>query len=190
MARAGLNRTIVSALAADVADETGWAGLTLAAVAARAGVRVPSLYKHVGSLSEVRRDVSVIACRELLADITRAAVGRSGPEALREIAGAYRDYAHRHPGRYLASVIAPAPADTEHQAVAAELLHVLEAVFAGTDLPDDDRVHAIRGLRAAMHGFVSLEAAGGFALPQDLDVSYDRLVDAFTAPYTSLRATP
>ena len=30
-----------------------------------------------------------------------------------------------------------------------------------------------------MHGFVSLEAAGGFALPQDLDESYRRLVDGF-----------
>ena len=31
-----------------------------------------------------------------------------------------------------------------------------------------------------MHGFVSLEAAGGFALPQDLDESYRRMVDGFS----------
>ena len=40
-------------------------------------------------------------------------------------------------------------------------------------------VHAIRGLRALMHGFVSLEAAGGFAMPLDLDESYHRLVEGF-----------
>ena len=38
-----------------------------------------------------------------------------------------------------------------------------------------------------MHGFVSLEAAGGFAMPQDLDESYRRLVAGFgdSSPVTS-----
>ena len=31
-----------------------------------------------------------------------------------------------------------------------------------------------------MHGFVSLEQAGGFALPQDLDESYRRMLDGFS----------
>ena len=48
-----------------------------------------------------------------------------------------------------------------------------------TDSTGDDMIHAIRGLRALMHGFVSLEAAGGFAMPQDLDESYRRLVAGF-----------
>ena len=42
-------------------------------------------------------------------------------------------------------------------------------------------IHAIRGLRALLHGFVALEAAGGFAMPQDLDESYRRMVDGFAA---------
>ena len=50
----------------------------------------------------------------------------------------------------------------------------------GYDLAGDDEIHAIRGLRALMHGFVSLEQAGGFALPQDLDESYRRMVDGFS----------
>jgi hypothetical protein len=37
-------------------------------------------------------------------------------------------------------------------------------------------VHAARGLRSALHGFVTLEAGGGFGFPLDLDDSYDRLV--------------
>jgi len=40
--------------------------------------------------------------------------------------------------------------------------------------------NAIRFVRAALHGFVSLEApsTGGFALPVDVDRSFDRLVHA------------
>jgi hypothetical protein len=38
-----------------------------------------------------------------------------------------------------------------------------------------------------MHGFVTLEAGGGFGLPQSVDTSYHRLVDAL---HTALRAWP
>ena len=61
------------------------------------------------------------------------------------------------------------------------MVRTVAAVLRGYGLTGDDVIHAIRGLRALMHGFVSLEAAGGFAMPQDLDESYRRLVDGFAA---------
>jgi len=42
---------------------------------------------------------------------------------------------------------------------------------------DEQTVHATRAVRSALHGFVTLEAAGGFGLPQDVDESYNRLVE-------------
>ncbi|HYN70868.1 MAG TPA: TetR-like C-terminal domain-containing protein [Nakamurella sp.] len=180
MPRAGLNRAVIAAAAAELADEIGWQDITLAAVAARFGVRQPSLYKHVAGLAELRRDVSVLAGRELHGELTHAAVGRSGSDALHAMADAYRTYAKKHPGRYPASVIAPAPGDVEHEQVADGILLTVEAVLGGYDLAGDDEIHAIRGLRALMHGFVSLEQAGGFALPQDLDESYRRMLDGFS----------
>ena len=50
MPRAGLNTDRVVAAAAELADEVGLDQLTLAALAARLGVRQPSLYKHVASI--------------------------------------------------------------------------------------------------------------------------------------------
>lgn len=179
MPRAGLSRSVIAAGAAELADESGWEQLTLAAVAARFGVRQPSLYKHVAGLPELRRDISVLASRELTDELSTAAVGRSGPDALVAMADAFRIYAKKHPGRYAASVIAPAPGDAEHEQVAAGGIRTAAAVLAGYGLTGDDAIHAIRGLRAVMHGFVSLEAAGGFAMPQDLDESYRRLVAGF-----------
>ena len=64
--RAGLSRAAVVELGAQVADETGADRLTLAGVAARAGVRLPSLYKHVGGLDDLQRGVAVQALGELL----------------------------------------------------------------------------------------------------------------------------
>jgi AcrR family transcriptional regulator len=164
MPRAGLSRAVIAADAAECADENGWDQLTCAAVATRYGVRQPSLYKHVAGLGELRRDVSVLSARELHQELTAAA---------------YRRFAKEHPGRYQACVIAPASDDIEYQQVAAAVVGTIAAVLRGYGLEGDDAIHAIRGLRALMHGFVSLEAAGGFALPQDLDESYRRLVEGF-----------
>lgn len=48
-----------------MADEVGWANLTLAAVAPRLGIRMPSLYKHVAGLGDLKRLVSIRAKSEL-----------------------------------------------------------------------------------------------------------------------------
>lgn len=179
MPRAGLSRAVIAADAAELADENGWDQLTLAAVAARFGVRQPSLYKHVAGLAELRRDVSVLAGRQLHDELSAAAVGKSGADALQAMADAYRNFAKKHPGRYEACIVAPLPGDTEYRQVAEAVVRIIAAVLGGYGLAGDDTIHAIRGLRSLMHGFVSLESVGGFALPQDLDESYRRLIDGF-----------
>jgi AcrR family transcriptional regulator len=189
MPRAGLTPQRVVEEAGAVADAAGLERLTLAAVADRFGVAIPSLYKHVNGLDGLRRDLAVLAVRELTAALSRAAVGRAGRDALHAMAGAYRAYAGAHPGRYAASVRAPASGDAEHLAAADDALAVFRAVLAGYGITGPDAIDAIRGLRAAMHGFVALEAAGGFGLPQSVDASYHRLVDALDAALTAWRAT-
>jgi AcrR family transcriptional regulator len=219
MPRAGLSTAVVVRAAADLADESGWQQLTLAAVATRLGVRQPSLYKHIGSLADLRRGISRLAVTELGDRLMVAVAGRSGADALRHRALADRAYARAHPGRYAASVIAPAPGDQEHARLGEAVLRTVAAVLRGyglttgtggagtggdgesrdTDVPagtpttgndvpgdaagapDTDALHAIRALRAMLHGFVALEAAGGFGLPLDLDESYRRMVAGLDA---------
>lgn len=181
MPRAGLTRLVVAVAAADLADESGWHELTLAAVAQRLGVRQPSLYKHVESAAALRREVSVLAVADLARVLTAAVAGRSGVDALQSLADAYRRYAHRHPGRYAAGVVAPSAGDAEHVRLAEEIITALGAVLHGYRIDGDDALHAIRALRALLHGFVALEAAGGFALALDLDESYRRVIAGFDA---------
>jgi hypothetical protein len=92
------------------------------------------------------------------------------------MATAYRGWAKQHPGRYAAVQRAPVRGDADDEAAGAEVVQVAVDVMAGYNLRDDDAIDAIRGLRAALHGFVSLEAAGGFAMPVDIDRSFERLV--------------
>ena len=118
--------------------------------------------------------------------MTAAAVGRAGSDALRAVAGAYRDYGRAHPGRYAATVRAPQPDDADHTAAAAAVLRVVFAVLAGYGITGDDAIDAARALRAALHGFVTLEAGGGFGMPRDIDRSYQRFITAFDTALSEL----
>ena len=179
MPRAGLSRAVVVAEAARVADEVGLERLTLAAVAGRLGVRLPSLYKHIAGLEALEVHLAAAAGRELAAELSAATVGRSKGDALLAMAHAYRAFALRRPGAYAATLRAPEDGDEEHQAAAMAVLQVVLSVLAGFGLEGEDAIDAVRGLRALLHGFVAIEAAGGFKLPQDLDRSYRRLVQTY-----------
>lgn len=164
--------------AARVADEAGLDRLTLAAVAQRLGVALPSLYKHVRGSDDLLASLAVVATHELGAALLDAAAGRAGTDALRSVAGAYRGYALAHPGRYAATVRAPAADDTAALAAATDVFRTVASVLRGYGIADDDdAIDATRAIRSALHGFVALELAGGFGMPRDVDRSFVRLVD-------------
>lgn len=177
MARAGLDPEAVVDAAAAIADGEGPEAVSLARVASALGVRTPSLYVHVGGLDDLRRRLATRGTRELAETMREAAVGRSGEQALRAVAEDLRAFAHEHPGLYMAAQRAPDPGDEEWVAAAAAAVDVLRALLAGYELDGSEAIHAARAVRSALHGFVTLEAAGGFGLAEDVDESYSRLLD-------------
>ena len=174
--RARLDRAAVVQAAADLADAQGLDALTLAALAEALGIRTPSLYNHVVGLEGLRRQLTLLGCRELAARLARATIGKARDDALIALAHAYRAFAHEHPGLYAALNRALDQADAEVQAAGQGVVEVAMAVLAAYGLRDDEAIHATRALRSALHGFVALEAAGGFGIPLDLDESFRRLV--------------
>lgn len=178
MPRVGLTPQAVVEEAERMVDDLGTQGLTLAALAERLGVRQPSLYKHIEGVAGLRRAIAIRAAREMTDALGRAAVGRSRGDAIAAMANAHREWALAHPGRYQAAQAPPEPGDTEHEKVAADFLQMYTDVLSGFGLAGADAIDAIRGLRSALHGFVSLEGGGMFAMPYDIDRSFRRLVSA------------
>lgn len=195
MPRAGLSRAAVVDLAEAVADDGGPGGfdaLTLAAVASRAGVAVPSLYKHVDGLPDLRREVALRGVEHFTAHVRSAVASteaRHPADTLRTAGRAMRTYALDHPARYAAVQAAPALGDLPDgrlSAASARAVAVLAEALGGA-VPrgpgeavgpaSDAEVHLVRLVRAAVHGFVDLELRGGFALPQDRDATFERLLD-------------
>ena len=171
--------TVVDA-ALDLVDETGVDGLTLAAVASRTGVATPSLYKHVGSLAELRGHVGVRVLEEMTSRFTTAVLGLSGDDAVEALMYEYRAYVREHPKRYTAMPMDPLH-DELQQAAGLKLMEVMLATLRGYGLEGSVAIHATRRLRVIVHGFASIESSGGFGLPEGLDDTYDQLVRMYLA---------
>lgn len=168
--------------AAALADEEGFEDLSLARLAERLGVRKPSLYNHVAGLEGIRRELVLTGLRELGRVLSRATVGVSGEAAILALGQAYRTFVKEHPGLYAATVRSYrtyAPGDPALGAAEGEALETVLTVLASCGVRGERAVHAARGLRAVSHGFATLEAAGGFGIPTDVDESFQRLLRAF-----------
>jgi AcrR family transcriptional regulator len=174
--RPGLDEAAVVRAAAALVDAEGPDALSLARLAEALGVRTPSLYNHVAGLEGVRRGLALLGARELRDRLARAAIGKSGEEAIFAIAEAYRRFAKEHPGLYAASLRAPGPDEAALAETDDDILAIIRAVLAPYELRGEEEVHAMRAFRSLAHGFVSLEVAGGFGMPVAVDESYRALV--------------
>jgi AcrR family transcriptional regulator len=178
MPRAGLSTASVVDVAVDLVDRSGVAALTLAAVARHTGVATPSLYKHVRNLAALKQKVSARVTAELAHTLSTAIAGRSGEDALRSLAHAYRDYALAHPGCYPLTQRVPDADDPVHLAAGEQALQAVFATLRAYGLVGEEAIHATRLTRSTLHGFVNLEVDGAFGLPQDVGRSFERLVSA------------
>jgi len=178
--RRWLTREIVVERAAEMADAAGSLdAVTLAALAGELDVRTPSLYNHVAGLEDLHHAIAVHALKRLIDVLQQAALGAVGRDALLAMSMAYRRFAHEHPGIYPLTIRAPAPGDSDLATPAQALLHMLLLLFASYGIHGEEALHAVRGLRALLHGFVSLEASGGYAMALDLDESFQRLIATY-----------
>ena len=189
MPRAGLDRDAVIDAASRLADKEGLEAVTPARLAGILGVKPPSLYKHVRGIDDIRRGIALLGLREAGARLQRATVGKSRDAALLALARAYRQFAKDRPGLYAASLRAARPGDRELAVAGEAVLGTVLAVLAGYNVTGDDALHAIRGFRAIIHGFVSLDAMGAFRLNLDLDESLNRLLGAFARDLAERSAT-
>lgn len=178
--RPGLDRAAVVQAAAALVNAQGIEALSLHELARTLKVQPSSLYNHIDGLPGLRRDLALLSHRLLAERMSAAAVGKAGPQALLAAAQAYRAHVQENPGVYAASLRASAGQDAELQAAEERVVTIVLAVIASYDLHGADALHAVRGLRSLVHGFATLEAAGGFGLPLDCDESFRRLVMIFS----------
>ncbi|MFI7497442.1 TetR/AcrR family transcriptional regulator [Streptomyces sp. NPDC049687] len=168
----------ITRAAAALADEVGIEKVTISALARGFGVKDASFYSHVKNLQEIRTSVAILASGEMNDSIATAIAGRSGGEALTAFADAYRDYALTYPGRYAATRLRLDPAKIEGTTVFARGVELTYAVMRYYDLDEPDLTDAVRLRRSTFHGYISIEATGGFRHPRRVDDSWQKTVAA------------
>jgi AcrR family transcriptional regulator len=177
--RPSLNPEVILAEAARLADTGGFDQLSLADLAGRFHIKPPSLYNHIESLEALKRGLAMMALHELADLLGKAAIGRSRNDAVRCLAHAYREFVKKHPGLYQATQRAVGASDPEMNRASDEVISVCLAVLRGYGLDRRAALHALRGLRSAVHGFATLETVGGFGIPLSIDESFAWLVECF-----------
>ncbi|MEU3784138.1 WHG domain-containing protein [Streptomyces sp900129855] len=182
MPRVGLTTDRLVEGAAELADEVGFDNVTVSALARRFGVKDASLYSHVKNLRELRTRLALLVGGEMIDQIAAAVVGLAGKDALVAFAGAYREYALRHPGRYAATQIRIDDALDQELAAASPVLRrtvdITYGMLRAYGLDEPDITDAVRLLRSTFHGYCVLEAGGGFGAPREVQRSWNKAIDA------------
>ena len=159
-----LSRDSIVNAALTFLDREGWDALTINALAMQLGTKGPSLYNHVNSLEDLRRTVRMRVVGDIIDMLNTVGQGRTRDDAVMAMAGAYRSYAHHHPGRYSAFTRMPLGGDNPEfteatRAAAAPVISVL----ASYGLEGELAFYAALEFWSAMHGFVLLEMTGAMS---------------------------
>lgn len=187
MSRSRLNASAVIDVAVKLADDVGFDGVSLSAVARQLGVQAPSLYAHVRDLSALRDGIAERALHDLSRRTSAAIAGRSGIAALRGLADAYRSFARESPGGWQSLQRRVGGAAVASDA-ARDVVDLTAAVLRGYPLPEGEYVHAVRLIGSTINGFINLEAIGSFDHSDPApDLSWDKTVSALDVV---LRAWP
>jgi AcrR family transcriptional regulator len=170
--------------AVEILNTEGPETLTLNRLAGELGIRTPSLYNHVDGLPGLHRKLAVLNAKQLADRLGEAAIGKGGAELFIDVAQAFRSYVMENPGLYMSTLRASGTQEKPDPDLIREeerTLKVALAVMSSLGLQGEDAIHATRAFRSMVHGFATLEVAGGFGLPQDCNESFRRLVNALAA---------
>jgi AcrR family transcriptional regulator len=186
-ARTSTDRILAAARA--ILEEDGLDGVTMQAVAARVGVRAPSLYKRVADRAALIKGIADAVTEDLRRTIVPDATTETEPsDQLRAIAHRYRAFvgANRHGYGLLFAPLPPemAPDASALAAVGRPIVETMSVLTGGSGA-----LEAARTMVAWAHGFVAMEQAGGFRLGGDVDAAYATGIETILAG-VSARATP
>jgi len=182
--RVRLDKNAVVQAAVEILNTEGVQALTLSHLAAKLGIQTPSLYNHVDGLTGLQQELAVLNARLLADCFSAAAIGKSGSELFMDVSQAFRAYVKEYPGLYMSMLRSSATQqvlDPNLQQEEERTMKVGLAIMASLGLQGEDAIHGLRAFRSMVHGFATLEVAGGFGLPQDCDESFRKLVLALVA---------
>ena len=168
-------RTSIAAITAagsEILETRGLQGLTMQAVALAAGVKAPSLYKHVADRDALVSLVADAAALPLAAHL-------APEDNLAGLVRALRSWATAHPHAY--RLVFSGQGSPDVTAAAGAPVLAIARGLAGSA----DELAAARLVTAWATGFISMELAGAFQLGGDVEAAFDYALDRLTLALTA-----
>jgi AcrR family transcriptional regulator len=147
-------------------EEDGPDALTMRELAARMGIRAPSLYKHVSDKADILAGLQERALLDMGEHLAAAGPG------LAPLAGAYRSWARDHPRLYELATRRPLARERLAPGVESAAAAPVVAAAGGDE-------HLARALWAMAHGLVDLELSDRFPPGADLDATWRTALSGF-----------
>ena len=168
----------------------GLDAVTMQAVAARVGVRAPSLYKRFPSRGALLAAIASATLEELGDELAPISHDPDAAAGLRALAIAYRAFAFANP-RAFELLYTNLPADSRPSVEDTARATAPVLTLAERLVGPGQALEAARLVTAFANGFISMELAGAFRLGGDVDRSYlygvDALVDALASEHAAKR---
>lgn len=180
MPRMNLDKRKILEAAGALANELSVKKLSLNALAARLGIKPPSLYNHVESLDRLRRDLMAYGWETLGDEISDVLIGVSGDEAIRRACNVIYDYAARNPGVFEAMAYYNSD-DGEGDSPADRLSAIVYRLCSARDVSEAQAVHVLRVFRSYVEGFALLAKHRSFSRDVPVRESFDLGVEFLIA---------
>jgi len=160
-------------IARGLVEATGPDALTLGALAQRAGIKPPSLYKHFADRAAVLKAVEIEVLYELEAWLRARTSGDTPKARLMAMARAYREWGKAKPNCYRTIYSGDAFNDAEIRAACLFSAQPLFEQLRTAGVPEARLLPLSRTLVAFMHGFVLMEIGNAFNLGGSVDEAFE-----------------
>ncbi|CAD5919879.1 MULTISPECIES: TetR/AcrR family transcriptional regulator [Streptomyces] len=146
--------------ARELLEEDGSAGLSLRAVARRAGVSATAPYRHYADREALVSAVAAEGYRELAGSLAQAHPAPSTPDELAAVAVAYVRFALEHPALFRAMFAEPCDPTSAERVAATEAISQYVRTIVGATFPDADAGALSTTVWALVHGLAFLHLDG------------------------------
>lgn len=146
--------------ARELLEEDGSAGLSLRAVARRAGVSATAPYRHYADREALVSAVAAEGYRELAGSLAQAHPAPSTPDELAAVAVAYVRFALEHPALFRAMFAEPCDPTSEERVAATQAISQYVRTIVAATVPGVDADALSTTVWALVHGLAFLHLDG------------------------------
>ena len=174
MPRGNIDKNLVIAETAALANEIGFSNVSLKLLAERLNIRTPSLYNHITSLEELKQELMAYGWGELCGKLAEVLIGESGDDAIRLGCNTFYEYAITNPGVFEAMAFSSRNDRRMNTDASHEFMRMLFKVLEKRNIGEENALHVMRLARSYIEGFALFVINGAFDTTQEtLKESFD-----------------